>query len=468
MSYCAPPLPPTPSPTPSSTISSPIYPATKRSSVWYWDNGRPGTTSPNSVPLTWSSTSFRSTPDDARTLSQMTCHESEQEPEVQLSSKPETRGGQKLSLPRGQICLDSNVDFSPQIIRDDGKESASPAYDVLYDDEGRCIAVERPCYADSTYFDGEHHYYNIQDDYPSSWEEEENVYYEDGNVEMYCSGSQSNVENSTLNVEIVSEEVIEPSRSGLMHSANAWSDIGVSFHSSFDFFRRRDRYRPTKRSTKTGNASKCASDSNIQDALVMMEPGLRKIRKDSYTPTTTATNSSVENNYDSQNRIEPVYQDIDDHYDEEHVYACLEGPRKTESANEMEESGFFSNLWSQPVELKHVTNLPVNLFPSDDDYSDSSGVVTVNGHRYEQSDFDFQKRHETDARKRHENDTTKCHSSVVDLSRTFDNEIKSRVFERRGDAKPRPHQQQQQHQQQHRPDPSLTMVFTKKPKRQFA
>ena len=199
----------------------------------------------------------------------------------------------------------------------------------------------------------------------------------------------------------------------------------------------------------------------------MMEPGLRKIRKDSYTTTTTATNSSVENNFDSHNRIEPVYQVIDDHYEEEHVYACLEDPRKNESANEMEESGFFSNLWSQPVELKHVTHFPVNLFPSDEDHSDSSGVVTVNGHHYEQSDFASQKRHVNDAPKRHQNDTSKCHSSVVDLRRTFDNEIKSRVFERRGDVKSRTHLLQQQ-QKQHQPDPNLTMVFTNKTQRQFA
>jgi len=94
------------------------------------------------------------------------------------------------------------------------------------------------------------------------------------------------------------------SRSKLTHSANAWSDVGTNFHSSVELFRCKDRFRP-KKSIKLfdRNGSKCASDSNIQDAVDMMEPGLRKIRKDSY-HTTTPTASSVEN---CQNQFEPVY-----------------------------------------------------------------------------------------------------------------------------------------------------------------
>jgi len=256
---------------------------------------------------------------------------------------------------------------------EDGKESISPIYDVLYDDDGNCIAFAQP------YFVG-----------------------------GCCSTSQSSplspdcdresCKCSTVDCskETVYQEKL-PSRSNLLHSANAWSDVGVSFHSSFDCFRQRDRFRPTKRSTKSfvdknGEAAKFASDSNIQDALVMMEPGLRKIRKDSFATSTTATtNSSVEQNYyESQHQmIEPVYEIIE--YDdqtttneeEEPVYACVEEESlKFESSNHVDESGFFSYPW-QEQPSKHVTKIPVNQFPGDDEQSDSSGVVTVNGHHFD-------------------------------------------------------------------------------------
>jgi len=299
--------------------------------------------------------------------------------------------------PRGQINLDSSLDFAPQVMQEqatpssffkdddyeDGKESISPIYDVLYDDDGNCIAFAQPYFVGgccstsqssplSQDCDREsckcEYYEEAEDDYPSSWEDGEDVYFENSTHVEKC---QKIYYEDSSTVDCSKETVYQeklPSRSNLLHSANAWSDVGVSFHSSFDCFRQRDRFRPTKRSTKSfvdknGEAAKFASDSNIQDALVMMEPGLRKIRKDSFATSTTATtNSSVEQNYyESQHQmIEPVY----------------------ESSNHVDESGFFSYPW-QEQPSKHVTKIPVNQFPGDDEQSDSSGVVTVNGHHFD-------------------------------------------------------------------------------------
>jgi hypothetical protein len=210
----------------------------------------------------------------------------------------------------------------------------------------------------------------------------ENDYYIDRDDETLQENDQYVDQNVKLKHDSEKPEKEISSRSNLLHSANAWSDVGYNFDSSVDLFRRRDRFRPTTKSTKSfDKRSKCASDSNLQDAMEMMEPGLRKIRKDSYatTATTTATSSSVENYFESQNQIEPVYQVIDDQgkgTSDEQVYAFLE-----DSGNPVgDESGFFS--W-QPV-----TKIAVNRFPGDDDSSDSSGIVTVNGRRFE-SDADL-------------------------------------------------------------------------------
>ena len=267
------------------------------------------------------------------------------------------------------------------------------------------------------------YYDEAEDDYPSSWEdEEEEVYFESSSNAEKCQKIYYE-DSSTVDCskETVEQEEQLPSRSNLLHSANAWSDIGVSFHSSFDCFRQRDRFRPTKRSTKSfvdknGEAAKFASDSNIQDALVMMEPGLRKIRKDSFATSTTATtNSSVEQNYyESQHQlIEPVYEiiEFDDqtttYEGEEPVYACVEEESvKFEYSNHIDESGFFSYPWQEQFS-KHVTKIQVNQFPGDGDQSDSSGVVTVNGRHLDNQMCD---------------DDTYRQLSEVDLRRGFESE----------------------------------------------
>jgi len=294
---------------------------------------------------------------------------------------------------------------------------------------------------------------SAEDDYPSSWEQDEEVYFEDSNAEIFQSLQQQQQFHHHQHHEHVHHQHYQhqqqhyylyqeqhsgrssqakaedkprvESRSKLRHSANAWSDVGTNFHSSVELFRCRDRFRPAKTSkVYDGRGSKCASDSNIQDAVEMMEPGLRKIRKDSY-HTTTPTHSS--NEY-CQNRFEPDYPEISGHFqgcteqtesyyhevlqkvaEEGYFYNCnyqyepvyqdvTEEDETNSSENRLEpvyrevsaeeesksqqcdESGFFS--WQAGD--KHVTKIPINLFPSDaEDLSDCSGVVTVNGRRLE-------------------------------------------------------------------------------------
>ena len=433
VTYSAPPLP-TPSPD-----QSPIIPA-KQSSVWYWDYGRSGTfSSASSVPLTWSSTSFRSSVDEIRTPTSLAtfCNDAIM----------------TVASPKGKVCIDSKVDFSPQVIRDDDDDdddndvnSVSPAYSVLYDDDGNRINVvtvtvtSSPLSPDCDRYSCKRDYYDeAEDDYPSSWEHDEEVYFEDVEIlqgeqlqqqqqhqqhyYLYHHEQQQQQESGRSSEARADAKSKTASRSKLRLSANAWSDVGTNFHSSVELFQCRDRFRPTKLiKAYDGRGSKCASDSNIMDAVEMMEPGLRKIRKDSY-HTTTPTHSSTEccqdrfepdypdqfdgcteqpesyyhevlqkvaeegYFYNCNYQYEPVYQDMTEEDEDETkssenrlepVYREVSGEEESRS-QQCDESGFFS--W-QAGDNKHVTKIPINLFPSDaEDLSDFGGVVTVNGRR---------------------------------------------------------------------------------------
>lgn len=419
VTYSAPPLPSSPSP----VMPSPIVPA-RQSSVWYWDYGPVGSCSPtSSVPLTWSSTSFRSSPDGART------------PASRLTFCDGTS-------PRGEITIDSHVDFSPQVIidNDDDGESTSPTYSVIYDDDGNRInlaAKSSTLSPDCDRISCKRDYYEeAEDDYPSSWDHDGEVYFEDSNPDIWQQGHQ--VQPHQQPVQQQSQERVtkvekkkenKASRSMLIHSANAWSDIGTNIGSSVELLRGKDRFRPKRPNRAFGRSgSKCASDSNIQDAVEMMEPGLRKIRKDSY-HTTTTTCSSAEH---SQNQLEPVYQEISEN--EGHYYGFQEHPESVYHAvlRKVAEEGYFYNcnyhyepvyqeiseeesyyahlnrlepvypeqvkdgrpemadesgFFSWQTGNRHVTKIPVNRFPDDaEDASDGSsgvGVVTVNGRRFD-------------------------------------------------------------------------------------
>ena len=69
-------------------------------------------------------------------------------------------------------------------------------------------------------------------------------------------------------------------------------------NSSFDFYQEKDRLKlmqPPKLSEPNKHQhNKYASDSNINDALVMLEPGLRKMAKDGYMTTSSCTDTQTD------------------------------------------------------------------------------------------------------------------------------------------------------------------------------
>ena len=165
--------------------------------------------------------------------------------------------------------------------------------------------------------------------------------------------------------------------------ANVASDnIGLVRHKRSQF------WRSNANSLDSGNEvlmpevmEKFASESNIDDALVMMEPGLRKIPKD-----TTDFTSSEESPLPSEG--DHIYCSIDDIRSEENIYEeCGGGP------SSLEESGFYSYQEQYPASPQnhHVTLISVNqsplpTLPEDTEEEDLGGGnnnkntgVTVNG-----------------------------------------------------------------------------------------
>ena len=67
-------------------------------------------------------------------------------------------------------------------------------------------------------------------------------------------------------------------------NAYPWSDIGQSVNSSFEFWKVKNKLKAKPKAklyeTKYQHNNKYASDSNINDAVDMTEPGLRKIPKE--------------------------------------------------------------------------------------------------------------------------------------------------------------------------------------------
>ena len=80
-----------------------------------------------------------------------------------------------------------------------------------------------------------------------------------------------------------SSEWTDPRKLMAMRSAAVWSDCGARLSVSREFFPSEDEVgsMDSRRMDKAlGRTTKFASESNIEDALVMMEPGLRRIPKD--------------------------------------------------------------------------------------------------------------------------------------------------------------------------------------------
>lgn len=234
--------------------------------------------------------------------------------------------------PYGQVLLDPDLDLEPQIMQEE-EVSPSPRYSTIYDSDGNVIK---------------------DDDYPSSWDEEED-----------------DMSNKIITKLKVSQE--EPS----------WSDIGQPVNSSFEFWKTENKLKavskPKLYDTKYQHNNKYASDSNIKDAVDMTQPGLRKIPKENcYTTTSSETTARS-----------PEAQTEDDH-----LYCSIQDDSKGEPIEENiyetvdfdhPESGFFSYVAVNRHAFKPIvtTCIPVNQ-----DYSTSSSdcyesmsvnKVTVNG-----------------------------------------------------------------------------------------
>ena len=190
-----------------------------------------------------------------------------------------------------EVILPDNIDLSPQIMQEDDTMIKSESLHCTT--ENKCLSSSSSCtntpsqpiylpllssytckeenYFEDIYEEGEDttsddEEGDEEDDYPSSWDE-------DADTTMLSSPR--------------------------VRSQNAWSVVGVepmTTNSSFDFYQEKDRLklmRPPKLSKPNVNRhNKYASDSNISDALIMLEPGLRKMAKDEcYTTTNSSCNT---------------------------------------------------------------------------------------------------------------------------------------------------------------------------------
>ena len=201
--------------------------------------------------------------------------------------------------PYGQVLLDPDLDLEPQIITE---IEPSPDYDHIYNSKGELIKQniddddddDVESNEDWTSLDKSGQIWtnmdksgqddnNDDDNYPSSWDDDDDQ--EDLgeqqliDLEERC---QSN-EPFTINIIKKNSSVEEP-----------WSDIGQSVNSSFEFWKTTNKLKavmsqPKLFDTKYQHNNRYASDSNIQDAVDMTEPGLRKIPKVSNYSTTTSS-----------------------------------------------------------------------------------------------------------------------------------------------------------------------------------
>ena len=363
--------------------------------------------------------------------------------------------------PYGQVLLDPDLDFEPQVmvgqdnidqddtIEEESNDILDKAYKSFLRPYGQVLLdPPNPEFGfgqnpESGFQDNDEGHDDtanndlIIDDYPSSWEEDE--------------------QNEDLIKVTVSKKSKEPCRDrpkNFSHSAEAaaegsahiekfslrpkteteeehpWSDIGQSVNSSFEFWKAKNKLKAVQRpklyETKYRHNNKYASDSNINDEAVdMTEPGLRKIPKEAIYSTTDQERTSsggtphaLEDSREFQesadsDKSEHVYYSINedlDHQDAEganqmsRVNVCLEdytddniyesveleqnpNPDLSGFGQQNPESGFFSGFdhrqpGLEPGQIlgnKKITCIPVNQRPSSssDDYV--SCHVTVNG-----------------------------------------------------------------------------------------
>ena len=362
--------------------------------------------------------------------------------------------------PYGQVLLDPDLDFEPQVmvgqdnidqddtIEEESNDILDKAYKSFLRPYGQVLLdPPNPEFGfgqnpESGFQDNDEGHDDtanndlIIDDYPSSWEEDE--------------------QNEDLIKVTVSKKSKEPCRDrpNFSHSAEAaaegsahiekfslrpkteteeehpWSDIGQSVNSSFEFWKAKNKLKAVQRpklyETKYRHNNKYASDSNINDEAVdMTEPGLRKIPKEAIYSTTDQERTSsggtphaLEDSREFQesadsDKSEHVYYSINedlDHqgaeganqmsrvnvcledYTDDNIYESVEleqnpNPDLSGFGQQNPESGFFSGFdhrqpGLEPGQIqgnKKITCIPVNQRPSSssDDYV--SCHVTVNG-----------------------------------------------------------------------------------------
>ena len=352
--------------------------------------------------------------------------------------------------PYGQVLLDPDLDFEPQVMvghdnvdEDDTVEEESndildKAYKSFLRPYGQVLLD--PPNPESGFQDNVESHDDaanndlIIDDYPSSWEEDEQ---NDDLIKVTVSKNKepcrdrpnfshsaeaaegsAHIEKFSLRPKIETEE------------EHPWSDIGQSVNSSFEFWKAKNKLKAVQRpklyETKYRHNNKYASDSNINDEAVdMTEPGLRKIPKEAIYSTTDQERTSsggtphaLEDSREFQesadsDKSEHVYYSINeglDHqgaeganqlsrvnvcledYTDDNIYESVEleqnpNPDLSGFGQQNPESGFFSGFdhrqpGLEPGQIlgnKKITCIPVNQRPSSssDDYV--SCHVTVNG-----------------------------------------------------------------------------------------
>ena len=157
-----------------------------------------------------------------------------------------------------------------------------------------------------------------------------------------------------------------------VRSQNAWSDVGVPMtDSSIDFFQEKERLKLRQNNPKlsqpnVNSHNKYASDSNINDALIMMEPGLRKMAKDEYYTTTnssfgtessptsddhlrTAANSGSASNLDITDKSVTFKINVNG---KDHIYHCIDD-METSFNHSNDDSFNTENFYEIPIEREH-------------------------------------------------------------------------------------------------------------------
>ena len=214
----------------------------------------------------------------------------------------------------------------------------------------------------------------ILDDHPPSWEDEDDQ--NDGLV--------AKVVKTIAN----GHDILDEPNAAIKDDPNAypWSDIGQSVNSSFEFWKVKNKLKAKPKTklfeTKYQHNNKYASDSNINDAVDMTEPGLRKIPKEAIYSTTDQETSSPQGLEEDSEHVYYSINDIpidhpnaiQDDANEDNIYESVDMQDQNNP-----ESGFFS-MDHGKAKSKKITCIPVNQRPSSsssDDYV--SCHVTVNG-----------------------------------------------------------------------------------------